>query len=97
MYSLILGSPAGPTKLTNLKAQIRRIFFDGYGVLDVRIVIFIFLRLSSRMHVKSAFLNEKLAKEVYVQQPPGFVSNEFPIYVCKLDKALYGLKQVPRA
>ncbi|GJW26811.1 hypothetical protein Tco_0040622 [Tanacetum coccineum] len=30
-------------------AQIRRIFLDGYGVLDVRTVFFIFLRLSSRM------------------------------------------------
>ncbi|GJS73928.1 hypothetical protein Tco_0706769 [Tanacetum coccineum] len=31
------------------KARIRRIFLDGYGVLDVRIVFFRFLRLSSRM------------------------------------------------
>ncbi|GJS61156.1 retrovirus-related pol polyprotein from transposon TNT 1-94 [Tanacetum coccineum] len=46
--------------------------------------------------VKSAFLNGKL-KEVYVKQPPGFESSEFPDYVCKLDKALYGLKQAPRA
>ncbi|GJX35938.1 hypothetical protein Tco_0247495 [Tanacetum coccineum] len=30
-------------------AQIRRIFFDGYGVLDVRISFFILLLLSSRM------------------------------------------------
>ncbi|GJX11112.1 retrovirus-related pol polyprotein from transposon TNT 1-94 [Tanacetum coccineum] len=41
-----------------------------------------------------AFLNGKL-KEVYVQQPSGFESSEFPDYVCKLDKALYGLKQEP--
>ncbi|GKB56046.1 hypothetical protein Tco_0912232 [Tanacetum coccineum] len=34
----------------NADAQIRRIFLDGYGVLDVRTVIFKFLRLSSRMH-----------------------------------------------
>ncbi|GJR02096.1 hypothetical protein Tco_0525080 [Tanacetum coccineum] len=31
------------------RAQIRRIFLDGYGVLDVRTIFFIFLRLSSRM------------------------------------------------
>nr|GEX55127.1 reverse transcriptase domain-containing protein [Tanacetum cinerariifolium] len=43
------------------------------------------------------FLNGKLSKEVYVQQPPGFESNEFSNYVCKLDKALYELKQAPRA
>ncbi|GJS19606.1 retrovirus-related pol polyprotein from transposon TNT 1-94 [Tanacetum coccineum] len=47
--------------------------------------------------VKSAFLNGKISKEVYVQQPPGFGSSEFPNHVCKLDKALYGLKQAPRA
>ncbi|GJV50127.1 ribonuclease H-like domain-containing protein [Tanacetum coccineum] len=39
----------------------------------------------------------KLKEEVYVKQPPGFESSEFPDYVCKLDKALYGLKQAPRA
>ncbi|GKE07420.1 retrovirus-related pol polyprotein from transposon TNT 1-94, partial [Tanacetum coccineum] len=49
-----------------------------------------------QMDVKSAFLNGKL-KEVYVKQPLGFESSEFPDYVCKIDKALYGLKQAPRA
>ncbi|GJT13321.1 retrovirus-related pol polyprotein from transposon TNT 1-94 [Tanacetum coccineum] len=50
-----------------------------------------------QMDVKSAFLNAKILEEVYVQQPLGFESNEFPNHVCKLDKALYGLKQAPRA
>nr|GFA25265.1 uncharacterized mitochondrial protein AtMg00810-like [Tanacetum cinerariifolium] len=35
--------------------------------------------------------------EVYVGQPPGFVSKQYPDYVYALDKALYGLKQAPRA
>ncbi|GKA59073.1 retrovirus-related pol polyprotein from transposon TNT 1-94 [Tanacetum coccineum] len=50
-----------------------------------------------QMDVKSTFLNGKVKEEVYVKQPPGFESNEFPNYVCKLDKALYGLKQAPKA
>ncbi|GJU94985.1 retrovirus-related pol polyprotein from transposon TNT 1-94 [Tanacetum coccineum] len=50
-----------------------------------------------QMDVKSGFLNGKLKEEVYVKQPPGFESSEFPDYVCKLDKALYGLKQAPKA
>ncbi|GJY27582.1 retrovirus-related pol polyprotein from transposon TNT 1-94 [Tanacetum coccineum] len=49
-----------------------------------------------RMDVKSAFVNEKISEEVYVQQPPGFESSEFPNHVCKLDKSLYGLKQAPQ-
>ncbi|GKC15691.1 retrovirus-related pol polyprotein from transposon TNT 1-94, partial [Tanacetum coccineum] len=40
-----------------------------------------------QMDVKSGFLNGKLKEKVYVKQPPGFESSEFPDYVCKLDKA----------
>ncbi|GJT32407.1 retrovirus-related pol polyprotein from transposon TNT 1-94 [Tanacetum coccineum] len=50
-----------------------------------------------QMDVKSAFLNGKISKEVYVEQPPGFESNEFPNHVCRSNKAMYGLKQAPRA
>ena len=32
-----------------------------------------------------------------MSQPPGFVDNDNPSYVCKLNKAIYGLKQAPRA
>ncbi|GKA58025.1 retrovirus-related pol polyprotein from transposon TNT 1-94 [Tanacetum coccineum] len=50
-----------------------------------------------QMDVKSAFLNGKLKEEVYVKQPLGFESSEFPNHVRKLDKALYPLKQALRA
>ncbi|GKV11936.1 hypothetical protein SLEP1_g23148 [Rubroshorea leprosula] len=32
-----------------------------------------------------------------MEQPPGYVANSHPDFVCKLKKALYGLKQAPRA
>nr|GEW13183.1 uncharacterized mitochondrial protein AtMg00810-like [Tanacetum cinerariifolium] len=49
------------------------------------------------MDVKTAFLNGILKEEVYVGQPSGFVSKQYPHCVYALDKALYGLKQAPRA
>nr|GEX09576.1 hypothetical protein [Tanacetum cinerariifolium] len=50
-----------------------------------------------QMHVKIMFLNRILKEEVYVGQPPGLVSKQYPDHVYALDKALYGLKQAPRA
>nr|GEY44548.1 hypothetical protein [Tanacetum cinerariifolium] len=50
-----------------------------------------------QMEVKSAFLYEKIKKEVYVCQPPGFEDPNFPDKVYKVEKALHGLRQAPRA
>jgi hypothetical protein len=50
-----------------------------------------------QMDVKSSFLNGFLEEEVFVKQPPGFKSVEFPHKVYRLRKALYGLKQAPCA
>ncbi|GJX69456.1 retrovirus-related pol polyprotein from transposon TNT 1-94 [Tanacetum coccineum] len=50
-----------------------------------------------QMDVKTAFLNGILREEVYVSQPDGFVDQDNPNYVYKLNKALYGLKQAPQA
>ncbi|GKA28531.1 putative ribonuclease H-like domain-containing protein [Tanacetum coccineum] len=50
-----------------------------------------------QMNVKSAFLYGNITKEVYVNQPPGFVDPHHPNKVYKVIKALYGLHQAPRA
>nr|GEU96108.1 retrovirus-related Pol polyprotein from transposon TNT 1-94 [Tanacetum cinerariifolium] len=44
-----------------------------------------------QMDVKTTFLNGILKEEVYVGQPPGFVSKQYPDHVYALDKALYDL------
>nr|GFA61280.1 retrovirus-related Pol polyprotein from transposon TNT 1-94 [Tanacetum cinerariifolium] len=42
-----------------------------------------------QMDVKTTFLNEILKEEVYVGQPPGFVSKQYPDHVYALDKVRY--------
>nr|GEW07063.1 retrovirus-related Pol polyprotein from transposon TNT 1-94 [Tanacetum cinerariifolium] len=50
-----------------------------------------------QMDVKSAFLYEKIEKEVYVCQALGCEDPDFLDKVYKVEKALYGLHQAPRA
>ena len=54
--------------------------------------------LSYQLDFKSAYLNAKIDCEVYVEQPPGFVSKAENGHnlVVKLNKSLYGLKQSGR-
>jgi hypothetical protein len=49
-----------------------------------------------QINVKSAFLNDPIKKEVYVEQPPSFESEEYPNHVYKLHKTLFGLECLPR-
>ena len=49
-----------------------------------------------QMDEKTAFLHGDLDKEIYIQQPEGFVVPGKEHMVCKLTRSLYGLNQAPR-
>ena len=49
-----------------------------------------------QMDVKTAFLHGNLEEEIFMEQPEGFVNEDQPDFVCKLNKSLYGLKQAAR-
>ena len=49
-----------------------------------------------QMDVKIVFLHGDLEKEIYMEQPEGFLVKGKEDYVCRLKKSLYGLKQAPR-
>ncbi|GJR00330.1 retrotransposon protein, putative, ty1-copia subclass [Tanacetum coccineum] len=50
-----------------------------------------------QMDVKTAFLNGRLNKYVYMVQPEGFVNPKHPGRVCKLQRSIYRLKQAFRS
>jgi hypothetical protein len=50
-----------------------------------------------QINIQNAFLHGLLSKDVYMEQPPGFIHPSYLHHICKLKKALYGLKQAPRA
>ena len=45
---------------------------------------------------KTVFLNGKLDKQIFMEQPPGFEDQHHPDYVCEVKQSLYGLKQALR-
>jgi hypothetical protein len=49
------------------------------------------------MDVKTTFLNGEINKEVYIEQPYGFVMHEKESRLCRLKMALYGIKQPHQA
>ena len=52
--------------------------------------------LIHQMDVVTAFLNDHLKEEIFMEQPPGYVKAGKENLVCKLKKSLYGLKQSSR-
>ncbi|GKB15567.1 retrotransposon protein, putative, ty1-copia subclass [Tanacetum coccineum] len=44
-----------------------------------------------KMDVKTAFINQHLSEDVYMEQPEGFVNPKYPNRVCKLKLSIYGL------
>ncbi|GJR37734.1 zinc finger, CCHC-type containing protein [Tanacetum coccineum] len=78
-------------------------YFDTYApmarISTIRLLIALALIHNLIIHqidVKISFLNGELDKEVYMNQPEGFImhGNENKVY--KLIKSLYGLKQTPK-
>lgn len=69
----------------------------------LEMVCFMFALIARRgwclyhLNIKSAFLNREIVKEVFIEQPLGFVIEGKEHMVYKLHKALYGLKHAPRA
>ncbi|KAG7533237.1 Reverse transcriptase RNA-dependent DNA polymerase [Arabidopsis thaliana x Arabidopsis arenosa] len=49
-----------------------------------------------QMDVKTAFLHGYLDEVIYMEQPEGYVDQDYPDKVCLLKKSLYELKQSPR-
>ncbi|KAM3320843.1 hypothetical protein P3S67_008045 [Capsicum chacoense] len=49
-----------------------------------------------QMDVKTTFLNGELEKEIYMEQPEGFMVSEKENKVSKFVKSLYGLKQAAK-
>jgi hypothetical protein len=67
---------------------------------SIRMIIALATSIGWKLHQmdgKTTFLNGEIEKEIYIEQPDGFVIHEKESHVCRLKKALYGLKQAPRA
>jgi hypothetical protein len=68
--------------------------------ISIQTIISLAVAMGWRLHQvdeKTTFLNEEIEKEVYIEQPVGFVIHEKESHACRSKKALYGLIQAPRA
>nr|GEV85297.1 Pol polyprotein [Tanacetum cinerariifolium] len=78
-------------------------YFDTYSpvtrITSIKMVLAIAALRNLEVHqmdVKTAFLNEDLKKEIYMNQPDSFIALGQESKVCRLVKSLYGLKQAPK-
>ena len=78
-------------------------YFDTYSPVMIITSICMLIAISTlhnleihQMDVKTAFLNSDLNKEIYMDQPEGFISLGQEKRVSRLVKLLYGLKQAPK-
>ena len=78
-------------------------YFDTFSPVAKMTYVRLFISLAAthnwdlhQLDIKNAFLLGDLQEEVYMEQPPGFVSQGEIGKVCRLRKSLYGLKQSPR-
>jgi hypothetical protein len=44
------------------------------------------------MDVKTAFLNDKIEEEVYIERPNVFEVDDMEKHACRLNKSMYGIK-----
>lgn len=78
-------------------------YFDTYSsvtiITSIRVLIAIAALHNLEIHqmdVKTAFLNEELEEEIYMEQPEWYIVPGQENKVCRLVKSLYGLKQAPK-
>ena len=66
---------------------------------SIRLILAIVERMDLELYqidIKTAFLNEELDEEIYIDQPLGFELKGQECKVCKLKRSIYGLKQALR-
>ena len=67
---------------------------------SIHVLLSLVINLNWSLHqldVSNAFLYGDLIEQVFVEQPPGYVSQREISQVCLLRHAIYALKQSPRA
>lgn len=86
-FSQVAGLDYGDTFSPVLRMSSFRLLLALAAALDLELF---------HLDVQTAFLHGELPDELYMEQPPYFVSETAPRSVCRLHRSLYGLKQSPR-